>query len=190
MGRKGSQSANRQKIPRLVALLGFLPSFRLALGQKEKRGSERDLPLAAGEKWPVACRRCDLREQNEQQVGIQSLNHLPHLTWVVIWSVISDGATSRARQREPHGHLQRLVTWHREPAEAPSCHPSRWLLQAPQAAAQRQEENLLYAHCLRLRLQIALKAKKSGLCTRTSWAAMGHRAPSDCRPNRTLSHPG
>ena len=60
--------------------------------------------------------------------SIQSPNHLPHLTWVVIWSVISDGATSRARQPEPHGHLQRLVTWHREPAEAPSCHPSRWLL--------------------------------------------------------------
>ena len=68
--------------------------------------------------------------------SIQSPNHLPHLTWLVISSVISDGATSRARQPEPHGHLQRLVTWHREPAEAPSCHPSRWLLQ-PQAAAQR-----------------------------------------------------
>ena len=32
--------------------------------------------------------------------SIQSPNHLPHLTWVVIWSVISVGATSRSRQPE------------------------------------------------------------------------------------------
>jgi hypothetical protein len=33
----------------------------------------KDLPLAAGEKWPVAWVRCDLREQNEQQkVAFQS----------------------------------------------------------------------------------------------------------------------
>ena len=32
--------------------------------------------------------------------SIQAPNHLPHLTWVVIWSVISVGATSRSRQPE------------------------------------------------------------------------------------------
>ena len=137
-----------------------------------------------------ACRRCDLREQNEQQkVGIQSPNHLPHLTWVVIWSVISDGATSRSRQPEPHGHLQRLVTWHREPAEAPSCHPSRWLLQ-PQAAAQRQEENLLYAHCLRLRLQIALKAKKKWCMYPDLLGRHGGQPPKRLPPEPYFTPPG
>ena len=47
----------------------------------------KDLPLAAGEKWPVAWVRCDLREQNEQQkVAFNRANHLPHLARLVISS--------------------------------------------------------------------------------------------------------
>ena len=47
----------------------------------------KDLPLAAGEKRPVAWVRCDLREQNEQQkVAFNRANHLPHLARLVISS--------------------------------------------------------------------------------------------------------
>ena len=82
----------------------------------------KDLPLAAGEKWPVAWVRCDLREQNEQQkVAFNRANHLPHLARLVISSQlrrrdepISATRAARslraalalsARREEPKEHL-------------------------------------------------------------------------------------
>ena len=77
----------------------------------------KDLPLAAGEKWPVAWVRCDLREQNEQQkVAFNRANHLPHLARLVI--------SSQLRRRD-------------EPISATRA--ARSLRAAPALSARREE---------------------------------------------------
>ena len=134
----------------------------------------KDLPLAAGEKWPVAWVRCDLREQNEQQKV----------------DPIAQPPASPDLGRDLVRHLRRRD----EPISA--ARAARLLSAAPPLSARREEpkEHLFAARgaeatriSLRWAADVLEELEKHGMLdlegfqasafSRFSWAAMGGSPP-------------
>ena len=104
-----------------------------------------------------------------------------------------------ARQDEPpvdcasawiaHGHVQRLVTWPREPAEAPSFRRTRWL-RCRRLPRSGKKENLVSLIGSPFRLRIALKAKKKCRMYPDFMGGVGGQAPKRLPPEPYLTTPG
>ena len=117
-------------------------------------------------------------------------NHLSHLTWLVI--------SSHLRRRDEPISAAR-ATWALAAARDMASRAGRSPLVSPKSvapagaagcrAAARRKSALRSLSASQI-ADCSKSKKKSGVCTRTSWAAMGSSSPSDCRHNGTLSHPG
>ena len=130
----------------------------------------KDLPLAAGEKWPVAWVRCDLREQNEQQkAALRSAQSpaSPDLARDLVSSPSARRAdlgsqssscirTSTSALSSPRGAQ---ITCFRRTAAEGTRFSLRW---AAEVLEELQNEGLLI-----------LEGLESGAFSRFSWAEMG-----------------